>query len=183
VDGHEVNKIFGAVVGAMLIFLTIHLLTGAMFSTGGHGDDEALAYAIEIDDADSGDDEEVAVEAGPSIAVLLASADINAGAKVFKKCQSCHKVGDGAKNGTGPQLNNIIDRAIGGVEGYKYSTALAERGGVWDWESLDGFLEKPKTWAPGTKMGFNGLKKPKDRANVMAWLNAQAVAPVPLPQE
>ncbi len=99
----------------------------------------------------------------------LASGDVAAGEKVFKKCKACHAVEEG-KNKTGPSMYGVVGRAAGSVEGYKYSKAMAGSGLVWDAETLDGFLEKPKKYLKGTKMSFAGLKKEKDRANVIAYL-------------
>ena len=99
---------------------------------------------------------------------------VTAGEAVFKKCASCHKVGDGAKNGVGPQLNGILNAAVGRVEGFKYSKALAELGAsgvIWDENSLDAFLENPKAFAKGTKMSFVGLKKPEDRKALITYLS------------
>ncbi len=98
---------------------------------------------------------------------------IEAGEKVFKKCAACHKVGEGAKNATGPMLNGIVGRTIGTVEGFKYSATMAEMGAagaVWDEASLHAFLESPKAFVKGTKMSFAGLKKEEDRAAVIAYL-------------
>jgi len=95
------------------------------------------------------------------------------GEKVFKKCAACHKVGDGAKNSTGPQLNGIVGNAAGAVEGFKYSKPMADMaagGLVWDDASLHAFLENPKGFMKGTKMSFAGLKKEEDRAAVIAYL-------------
>ena len=118
-----------------------------------------------------------AMEAAAPAAAASPAIDPNLiadGEKVFKKCAACHKVGEGAKNGTGPQLNAVVGRAIGGVEGYKYSKTLAamgEEGKVWDEAALDGFLEKPKSYAKGTKMSFAGLKKESDRKALIAYLS------------
>jgi len=109
--------------------------------------------------------------------VAVAAADpamIEAGAKVFKKCAACHKVGDGAKNATGPMLNGIVDRAVGTVDGFKYSNDMAAAGAdgmVWDDANLHAFLEKPKSLIAKTKMSFSGLKKPEDRDAVIAYLS------------
>lgn len=95
------------------------------------------------------------------------------GEKVFKKCAACHKVGDDAKNGTGPLLNGIVGRAAGDIEGFKYSKpllAMASEGLVWDDASLHAFLENPKGFMKGTKMSFAGLKKEDERAAVIAYL-------------
>ena len=98
--------------------------------------------------------------------------DIKAGEKVFKKCKACHVV-DKEKNKTGPYLVNIMGRTAGSLESYKkYSKAMKESGIVWNEETLDGYLEKPKKYIKGTKMAFGGLKKEKDRKNVIAYLKS-----------
>lgn len=98
-----------------------------------------------------------------------------AGEKVFKKCAACHKVGDGAKNASGPQLNGLIGRTMGSVEGFKYSKIFLEamaEGRVWDEAALTEFLAKPKTFMKGTKMSFSGLKKEADLAAVTEYLKS-----------
>jgi len=100
---------------------------------------------------------------------------IAAGAKVFKKCAACHKVGDGAKNASGPQLNALFGRTMGSVEGFKYSKvflAAMEEGRVWDEASLAEFLTKPKSYMKGTKMAFSGLKKESDLEAISAYLKS-----------
>ncbi|MAE91617.1 MAG: MFS transporter [Pelagibaca sp.] len=92
------------------------------------------------------------------------------GEKVFRKCKACHQVGEGAKNRTGPQLNAVVGREIGGLDGFKYSGTLAEMGGVWDAEALHGFLADPRGYAKGTKMAFAGLKKDEDIDAVVEYL-------------
>lgn len=102
-----------------------------------------------------------------------AEGDAAKGEKVFKKCKACHKVGEKAKKGVGPALNNIIGAKAGVQEGYKYSKAMIEKGKsglVWDDENLDKYLKKPKDLVKGTKMAFPGLKKDADRADVIAYL-------------
>lgn len=101
------------------------------------------------------------------------SGDAEAGAKVFRKCQACHAVGEGAENKAGPVLNGVVDRPIASVEGYNYSSALADLGAegkTWTPEELAAFLEKPRDYASGTKMSFAGLRKEDERANVIAYL-------------
>jgi cytochrome c len=105
----------------------------------------------------------------------LAGSDTAAGEKTFKKCKACHAVGDGAKNKVGPVLTGIVDNEIASVEGYKYSKAFLakkDEGLVWTEEELDAFLTKPKTYLKGTKMGFAGLKKEQQRADVIAYLKS-----------
>jgi cytochrome c len=95
------------------------------------------------------------------------------GMKVFRKCKSCHQVGDGAKNRSGPILNGLIGAPAGHIDGFKYSKPLmakSEEGLVWNAETLAGFLAAPKTYIKGTKMGFAGLKDPADIEAVIAYL-------------
>jgi cytochrome c len=121
---------------------------------------------------------EAVAEAAPEPAPesVVAAADpalIAEGEKVFKKCSACHKVGEGARNGTGPQLNGIVGRAAGTVEGFKYSkplTEMAAAGLVWDEPSMQAYIENPKGFMKGTRMAFAGLKKPEDRDAVIAYL-------------
>ena len=116
----------------------------------------------------------LAVSAVAFSTAAFAEGDIEKGKKVFKKCKACHFV-DKEKNKVGPHLVNIIDRAAGSLEGFKYSKAMkakAEEGLVWTEENLDMFLEKPKKFIPKTKMAFPGLKKPDQRADVIAYMKS-----------
>jgi len=99
--------------------------------------------------------------------------DAAAGEKVFRKCQACHAVGADAANKTGPELNGIVGRVIASETDFSYSdalTALGADGTVWTPETLAQFIEKPKDFAPGTKMSFAGLRKEEERTNVIAYL-------------
>ena len=109
--------------------------------------------------------------AGLFLTAPAQAGDAAAGAKVFKKCKACHYV-DRKKNKSGPHLVNVVGRAAGVVEGFKYSKAMAGSGLVWDEATLTGFLAKPKKYLKGTKMSFAGLKKESDIANVIAYLKA-----------
>jgi cytochrome c len=100
----------------------------------------------------------------------FAEANPEAGKKVFKKCATCHTVENGGAHKIGPNLWNIYGNTKASVEGFKFSSALIETGGTWDVAALDGFLAKPKAFVPGTKMSFAGLKKEKDRTNLIAYL-------------
>ncbi len=98
------------------------------------------------------------------------AADAETGKKVFKKCHACHNVGEGAKNAVGPELNGVVGRKAGAVEGYNYSDANKSSGIVWDEKTLDAYLKDPKAVVPGTKMAFPGLPTDSDRADVIAYL-------------
>ena len=167
-DTMTVTKTVGAICGSLLTLMLIGWVSASLFYIGGgHGDGaEGQAYSI-----DTGDGEAVAEVAaeGPEFAELLLAADTGAGEKVFAKCKACHKL-DGT-NGTGPHLNGVVDRAKGSVAGFRYSEVLLARAGeAWTPDNLNGFLENPKGYLPGTSMGFAGLPKVQDRANVIAYL-------------
>jgi len=171
------NKIAGASLAALLLFLLLNFATGKIYGLeeGGHGA-ETLAFALEIeDDSASGGDEPEEVD----YAALLASADTDAGAKAFKKCKSCHKLEDG-KNAVGPYLYGVIGRDIASAEGYSFSPALTALEGDWTLQSLGDFLENPKGFAAGTKMSFKGFSDPQDRVNLIVYLNEADGSPEPL---
>ena len=121
---------------------------------------------------------EVVPEPVAAPVVEVAAFDVElaeAGVKVFKKCKSCHQIGDGAKNKSGPILNGIFENAAGAVDGFKYSKAMrkaADAGLVWDNVELAAFLAKPKTYMKGTKMSFAGLKKEKDQLAIVEFLKS-----------
>ena len=107
------------------------------------------------------------------LAELMILADIERGAKIFKKCASCHNVGKGEGAKVGPGLYAVVGRAKGIFAGFSYSEAMKAKGGSWDRASINQFITKPKDYLPGTKMAFAGLKKPQDRADVILYLEKQ----------
>ena len=119
--------------------------------------------------------------AASGIAALIAAADPEAGKKVSRKCAACHGFDKGGKNKVGPNLWDIVGQPVAAGEGFKYSGALKGLGGDWSYESLDGFLAAPKSFAKGTKMAFSGVKSETDRANLIAWMRSQSDNPAPLP--
>ncbi|MGR3453219.1 c-type cytochrome [Pseudooceanicola sp.] len=166
-DTMTMTKVVGGFCGALLVFLMTAWAAESIYhvGAGGHGEDHAQGYVIEVAEAD---DAGAAEEEGPAFEELYAAADPESGAKVFGKCRACHKI-DGS-NATGPHLDGVVDRAVDAVEGYAYSGALEEHFDVWTPANLDAFLEDPKGTAPGTKMTFAGLKKAEDRADLIAYL-------------
>ena len=104
------------------------------------------------------------------------------GQKVFKKCSACHSVKKGGKNKIGPALYNVLGRNVGELSDYKYSKALIAYWKSWTFEEMNGFLIKPASYIKGTKMAFAGLKKEKDRASVILFMNKYSDNPLPLPE-
>ena len=115
------------------------------------------------------------------ITSLLALGDVTHGEKVFKKCSACHVIEKGGANKIGPVLYGVLGRKVAGIEDYKYSQALYEYGKEWTFEEMNGYLKKPQAWIKGTKMSFAGLRKEKDRASVILYLNQYSDNPLPLP--
>ncbi len=168
-DTMTMTKLLGGFCGAFLIFLLGGFFAEFIYHEAEHkGEEHHQAYSIDTGD-DGGEEEEVVEVA---FADVFAAADPSEGPGVFRKCQACHKVEDGA-NGTGPHLYNVVGREVGGVAGFNYSGALSEVAEVWSPENLNAFLENPKGYASGTSMNFSGLPSIEDRANLIAWLDGQ----------
>lgn len=111
--------------------------------------------------------------------------DPDAGKTVYKKCKGCHQIGEGAKHRIGPHLNGIFGRQAASHEEFRYSKALARAGAgglEWHADTLDTFLENPRAMASGTRMSFKGLKDPKDRLNLLAYLRAFSDDPANIPE-
>lgn len=174
------NKLFAGILVAGLMLMAGVKLAEVMVP---HSELAENAYVIEVPETGAAG-AAAPVDKGPEpILALLASADVAAGEKLAKKCTACHVFDAGGANKVGPALWNIVNADKGAVDGFGYSNALAEFGGAWDYASLNLFLAKPKAYISGTKMNFAGLKKPSDRANMIAYLRAKADAPAPLPTD
>ena len=161
-DTMTFTKAAGGLCGALLIFLLGKWAAEEIYHVEAHGEQ---AYVI-----DTGEEEQSA-EAADTVdfATLLASADVEKGARLFRQCSACHKLEAGA-NGTGPYLYGVVNRPKGAADGFGYSATLAGMGGEWTPENLSGFLENPREYAPGTSMSYSGMRKPEDRANLIAYL-------------
>ncbi len=167
-DTMTATKIVGGFCGTLLIFLLGGWAAESIYHVGdhGHGDHHEQAYTIDTGEDDHGSDEDVVEVA---FADVFAAADAADGEKLWRACQSCHALEDG-KNGTGPHLVGVVDRAVGSVGGFSYSGSLVAVAETWTPENLNGFLENPKSYAPGTKMSYNGMRDIEDRANLIAYL-------------
>ncbi len=162
-DTMTITKISAGLLGAWLILLLGKWAGEEMYHAEAHGDP---SYVIEVADAgDAVEEEEI------DLVALLASADIAKGEKTFKKCSACHKLEQG-NNAVGPYLYGVVNRDIGAADGFGYSGVLTDMAGDWTAENLNEFLLSPKGFAPGTTMGFAGLKKIGERVNVIAYLDS-----------
>lgn len=174
------NMGVGAFLGTVFVLMSVSIASEGIF----HAETpETEGFAIVAEEAAPAD---AAPEvAATPIAVLLASADAAAGEAVFKKCASCHTVDKGGANKVGPNLYGLVDRPIATHEGFSYSAAMTEfsQGGtvLWTWDHLNEFLLAPKKHIPGTAMGFAGIKKDDERANLIVYLHTMADSPVALP--
>ena len=114
-----------------------------------------------------------------------AGGDPERGEKLYRQCSSCHAIGEGASNRTGPHLNNIFDRSPGQVEGFRYSPALltaAEEGLAWDMGTLDAFLTNPREFVRGTRMSYRGMRDAQDRADVLSYIRLFSSDPESVPK-
>lgn len=178
-DTYELNKIAGAVLFTMLIVMGLQSLAGIIYHAPAP---EKPGYVVEVPEK-SGAATQTAAAPEVPLPTLLASASVEKGMKVAKKCAACHSFDNGGANKIGPNLYGIVSRAKGSMAGAKYSDAIMAMGGNWGLEELNGFLAAPKKWLAGTSMGFAGIKKPEQRADLLAYLNSLSESPAPLPTE
>lgn len=161
------NTIAGWVLAGGIAALGFSILSGKYFHADKHERPETMGFVIEGVESSDGAKKEI------PMSVMLANADIAAGEAVFKKCIACHTINDGGANGIGPNLYNSLGKSHGHVAGFAYSGALSSVEGDWNFDNMNAWLISPRKYAPGTKMTFAGLGKPADRANVIAYMNAQ----------
>tara|TARA_Y100000741_G_C18008322_1_gene459097 strand:- start:60 stop:620 length:561 start_codon:yes stop_codon:yes gene_type:complete len=175
-DSFEINKIIAAIILVVAIIIGLDRISDSVFHVN---KPEKPGYKIEVVSTSTSSESE-AIET-IDIAALMALADLDHGKKIFKKCSACHSIKSGGGNKIGPALYNVVGRAVGGVQDYKYSKSLITYGNEWTFEELNGFLIKPAKWIKGTKMAFAGLKNEKDRASVILFMNQNGDNPTPLP--
>lgn len=176
--GMEFNKIFAAILVAGIVAMLSGFVAEKIVKP------EKLkenAYSIEVSSASGAGAVKVEKKAEPILA-MLAEADIERGQKMSRACAACHSFDKGGPNGVGPNLWGVVDSKKQAVAGFSYSGVLNANGVEnWTYEALNKFLWKPKDYAPGTKMSYAGLRKPTDRAALIAWLRTKADSPAPLP--
>ncbi|MCI4644557.1 MAG: cytochrome c family protein [Hyphomonadaceae bacterium] len=197
------NKIFGAGLAVVLVILGLLQLPSLLFASGaeGHHDDHhgehgeplslneqiAATYAYYIPIADGGSAGPVEPEEVFDLGAALASADVSRGQSSFQqKCASCHSIEAGAGNGIGPNLYNVVGAEKHHLDDFRYSGAMMAAEGSWTYADLNDWLKSPSSYMSGTSMGFAGLNRDGERANVIAYLASKTEGapafPAPLPE-
>jgi cytochrome c len=178
-DSFELNKIIAAILMVALLVIGLGKVADGVFHVN---KPKNLGYKVELESQlTSGTSQAADVVEKIDIGIFMALGDVASGEKIFKKCAACHSINKGGKNKIGPALYNVVGRTVGGVDDYKYSKTLASYGKEWTFEELNGFLQKPASYLKGTKMSYAGLRKEKDRASIIKYLNQNSDSPKPLP--
>ncbi len=188
-DTFELSKIAGALLSALIVVVGLRVILdiAAEMDHGSHHPGFTLPMPEVTPDAAAPGAGEVVpppvglpgVPAGDlpagfipvEVVQLIGGADLSNGKAIFKKCTACHSAEQGAPNKVGPNLWGIVGRAKASAEGFKYSSAMAGKGGEWTLEDLASFVHKPKEFVPGTKMIFPGISNTSDLADLLAYLD------------
>lgn len=176
-DSFEWNKIFGAVLGTVLVIVALNIGI-SMLMKPHHNEKPGMEVAV----AETPAGGPVEVEQKPDWGTVLPVADVAAGEKIHQRCLQCHDFTKGGPNKIGPNLWGIVGNRHGQAAGFSYSAgmaALADKS--WDYDALDAFIKNPKAAVTGTKMAFAGLSKQNDRINLIAFLRQQSDAPLAIP--
>ena len=179
-DSFEINKIIAAILLTALIVIGIGKFADILFHVEKPKESAYKIEGLEMAVAQTSTNSEIKEEK-VNINELLALGDLAHGEKVFKKCSACHMIASDGKNMIGPNLWGVIGRKAGAVSDYKYSKAMVAYGKEWNFEEMNAYLIKPQAYIKGTKMAFAGLRKEKDRASVILYMNSKSSSPKPLP--
>lgn len=177
-DSFELNKILGAILGTCILLLVTSFTANALFTP----DKPAKpGFEIAVKEEAPGGEKGAAAEQAVPIEKLLQTADVKKGEAAAKKCAACHDFAKGGPNKVGPNLYGIVGDKKGEGRGFNFSAAMKAKGGTWTIDDLDKFIDNPKGFVPGTAMGFAGIQKGSERADVLAYLNSLSDSPQPLP--
>lgn len=181
------NKVAGAVLAILLVVMGLREIGAIVFDAEGP---ETLGFPVDpaLLEGPAGAAEEVS---GPvDFGALLATASVDAGERVARRCVACHTFEQGGANGTGPNMWGVLGRAVASVSGFNYSSAMRDYGAdgtQWLYQNMYEYLEAPRRYVPGTSMAFAGLRSQEDRINLLAYMHAMGSSdlafPEPLPEE
>ena len=177
-DSFELNKILGAVLGTCLILLVTSFAASALFAPN---KPEKPGFEIAVKEEAAGGEKAAAAAPPEPIEKLLQTASVQKGEQAAKKCAACHDFTKGGPNKVGPNLFGIVGDKKGEGRGFNFSAAMKGKGGTWTIDDLNKFIDNPKGFVPGTAMGFAGIQKDSERADVIAYLNSLSDSPAPLP--
>tara|TARA_Y200000002_G_scaffold260275_1_gene215940 strand:- start:529 stop:1074 length:546 start_codon:yes stop_codon:yes gene_type:complete len=180
-DSFEINKIIAAVLLTALIVIGIGKAADLVFHVDKPKQSAYKIDGLEVAEVTKESDVKSETVEAVDIAQLLALGNLAHGEKVFKKCSACHMIASDGKNMIGPNLWGVIGRNAASISDYKYSKAMVAYGKNWTFEEMNSYLIKPQAYIKGTKMAFAGLRKEKDRASVILYMNSKSSSPVPLP--